>query len=187
MGDLPSIFRKMLDGEPISNTDPEFHLALERYAFVRNTIPRLNSCCTDDERRAIFNEVFDQELDPSVIICPPFFTDWGKFIKIGKNTFINGNCTLLDQGGIEIGENVMFGPGVSLITPNHGLDPANRRVTTSKKITIGDNVWIGANSTVLPGVTIGDNSVVAACSVVTKDVPPNTVVMGHPARVYKTL
>lgn len=187
MGDEPSIIRRLRNGETISRDDLDFHVLLERYRFARNIIPRLNACTDDESRNAVFKELLGYELDPSVIINPPFFTDWGMFITIGRNTFINSNCTLLDQGGIDIGENVMFGPGVSVISSGHPPEPEKRGNAMNRKVTIGDNVWVGANATILPGVTVGCNSVIGACAVVTKDVPPNTVVVGNPARVLKKL
>lgn len=187
MSDEPSVIERIRNGETISRDDPEFHIVLERYRFARNIIPRLNACTDDVSRNKVFEELLGYELDPTVIINPPFFTDWGMFIRIGRNTFINSNCTLLDQGGIDIGENVMFGPGVTVVSSGHPVEPELRRNASNRKVVIEDNVWVGANATILPGVTVGRNSVVGACSVVTKDVPPNTVVIGNPAKVYRAL
>ncbi|MCQ2078761.1 MAG: sugar O-acetyltransferase [archaeon] len=187
MVDGLDVFRRIRESGRVDREDPDFHLVLERYAFARNTIPRLNSCIDDESRRKVLEELLGHPLDPSIILCTPFYTDWGMFISIGRNTFINGNCTMLDQGGINIGEDVLIGPGVSIITAGHPLDPSERRNGFNRPVVIEDNVWIGANSTILPGVTIGRNSVVAACSVVTRDVPPDTLVMGHPARVQRNL
>lgn len=118
-------------------------------------------------------------------IMPPMQVDMGRNIKIGNNVFINHSLTVMARGGIEIGDNVMIGPGVSLLTANHDL--YDHQVLLCGKITIKDNVWIGAKAIILPGITIGENSVVAGGAVVTKDVEPNTVVGGNPAKVLKHL
>src|SRR5204863_5887826 len=126
-------------------------------------------------------------LDKSTTIFAPFFTNFGRFIQIGKNVFINHACTFLDMGGITIEDDVLIGPKVNLITENHPLDPANRKALIVKPIVVKRNAWIGAAATVMPGVTIGENSVVAAGAVVTKDVPGNTIVVGVPAKIIKEL
>ncbi|MCQ2078592.1 MAG: sugar O-acetyltransferase [archaeon] len=183
----PGIFQRMREGCTITRDDPEFFRVEERYELIKDLLPALNSCTDENGRREIFAKVFGREIDPTVNICTPFSTDWGLFTTIGKRTFINSGCTLLDQGGIEIGEDVMFGPQVMLVTTNHPLDPTRRTDMVHEKITIGDNVWIGADSMVLPGVAVGRDAVIAAGSLVTRDVPPRTLVMGRPARVVREL
>ena len=116
---------------------------------------------------------------------PPFYTDCGKNITVGKNVFINSGCRFQDQGGISIGDGTLIGHNVVLATLNHGISPDERHDLFPAPIHIGKNVWIGANATVLPGVTIGDNTVIAAAAVVTKDVPANVVVAGVPAKVIR--
>ena len=109
-------------------------------------------------------------------------------IRVGRNVFVNQNCTFYDLGGLDIADDVMIGPNVSLITSGHPLEPSRRRAfTIAKPIVIERNVWIGAGATVIGGVTVGENSVVAAGSVVTKTVPPNTFVGGNPARVIRSI
>lgn len=118
---------------------------------------------------------------------PPFYTDCGKNIRIGKSVFINSGCQFQDQGGITIGDGTLIGHSVVLATLDHDLDPEHRADMHPRPISIGKNVWIGAHATVTRGVTVGDGAVVAAGAVVTKDVPPNTVVGGVPARVIKEI
>jgi len=141
-----------------------------------------------EEIRAIFSELIGQSLDERFMLIPPFFTAGGNEIRIGKNVFINQNCTFYDLGGLHIGDDVMIGPNVSIITAGHPLDPALRRsVTIGKRIVIERNVWIAAGATIIGGVTVGENSVVAAGSVVTRDVPPNSLVAGNPARFIRSV
>ena len=141
-----------------------------------------------DEIRALFSELIGKKVDESFSLIPPFYTAGGDEIRVGRNVFVNQNCTFYDLGGLDIADDVMIGPNVSLITAGHPLDPSTRRaVTIGKPIVIERNVWIAAGATIIGGVTIGENSVVAAGSVVTKDVPPNALVGGNPARVIRSI
>jgi acetyltransferase-like isoleucine patch superfamily enzyme len=152
--------------------------------------PVLNRLTYDDadEIRAVFSELIGRPVDRSFSLIPPFYTTGGENIRVGRNVFINQNCTLYDLGGIDIGDDVMIGPNVSLITSGHPIAPSQRRAAvTAKPIAIGKNVWIGAGVTIIGGVSVGDNSVVAAGSVVTRDVPPNTLAGGNPARVIRSI
>ncbi|HWV49805.1 MAG TPA: DapH/DapD/GlmU-related protein [Microbacterium sp.] len=137
--------------------------------------------------RELLTALTGAPVDETVTVFPPFNSDFGKNIALGKRIFINAGCKFQDQGGIIIGDDCLIGHNTVLATLNHDLDPARRADLRPAPIVIGRNVWIGANVTVLPGVTIGDNAVVAAASVVTKDVPENTVVVGSPARVVRTI
>jgi len=138
--------------------------------------------------RVLFGELIGRTLEDGFMLIPPFYATGGGDTRVGRNLFINQNCTLYDLGGIDIGDDVMIGPNVSLITSGHPLDPAERRASgVAKPIVIGSNVWIAAGATVIGGVTIGENSVVAAGSVVTRDVPANSLVGGNPARVVRSL
>ncbi|SEW52771.1 Acetyltransferase (isoleucine patch superfamily) [Chitinophaga arvensicola] len=140
------------------------------------------------EIRALFSELTGQQVDDSFLLLPPFYTAGGSEIRVGKNVFINQNCTFYDLGGIDIGDEVMIGPNVSIITTGHPLSPSQRRaVTIGNPIVIERNVWIATGAIIVGGVTIGENSVVAAGSVVTKDVPPNMLVGGNPARVIRPI
>lgn len=116
-----------------------------------------------------------------------FYTDFGKNIKFGKNVFLNTGCSFQDRGGITIGNNVLIGMNVTIATLNHGFQLETRNTTYSSPVTIGDNVWIGSNVTIVPGVKIGNNSIIAAGAVVTKDVPENVVVGGVPAKYIKDI
>ena len=141
-----------------------------------------------DQIRAVFSELIGRAVDEGFSLIPPFYTTGGENIRLGRNVFINQNCTLYDLGGIDIGDDVMIGPNVSLITSSHPLEPSQRRAfVVAKPIVIERNVWIAAGATIIGGVTIGENSVVAAGSVVTHDVPPNSLVGGNPARLIRTI
>lgn len=139
------------------------------------------------EVRALFSELIGKEVDVTFGLFPPFYTDCGKNIQVGKNVFINSGCRFQDQGGIKIGNGVLIGHNVVLATLNHALNPQRRADMYPAPIVIGDNVWIGANATILPGVKIGHGAVVAAGAVVTHDVLENEVVGGVPARVIKRI
>jgi acetyltransferase-like isoleucine patch superfamily enzyme len=141
-----------------------------------------------DEIRALFSELTGKKVDESFMLIPPFYTSGGDEIRVGRNVFVNQNCTFYDLGGLDIADEVMIGPNVSLITAGHPLEPSQRRAATlGRPIVIERNVWIAAGATIIGGVTVGENSVVAAGSVVTKNVPPNTLVGGNPARVIRLI
>ena len=141
-----------------------------------------------DAVRAAWSELTGQAVDESFRLIPPVRSDHGSNIRVGRKVFINHGCTLNDIGGIEIGDEVLLGPNVSLLTSGHPVDPVERtRRITAAPIVIGPNVWIAAGATVLQGVTVGPDSVVAAGAVVTRDVPPATLVAGVPARVVREL
>ena len=152
--------------------------------------PILNRLTYDDadEIRAVFSELVGYKVDDSFSLIPPFYTSGGENLRVGRNVFINQNCTMYDLGGIDIADDVMIGPNVSLITSGHPIAPDQRRAgVTAAPIAIERNVWIAAGVTIIGGVTVGENSVVAAGSVVTHDVPPNTLVGGNPARVIRAI
>ena len=141
-----------------------------------------------DAMRALLEELTGEELDPSVRVLPPVYTDTGRNLRIGRNVFVNHGLTAMDLGGIEIGDDVMIGPHVQLISSGHPLDPATRRAQiTTAPIRIGRGAWIAAGAMVLQGVFVGDDAVVAAGAVVTRDVPPRTLVAGVPARPVRAL
>ena len=166
---------------------PELRAEIERAWEI---LGRLNALPPGDfdAMQALLEELTGHALDPSVRVLPPFHTDGGSRLRFGRNVFVNHGCTAMDSGGIDIGDDVMLGPNVQLISSGHPLDPATRRrAITTAPIRIGRGVWIAAGATVLQGVTVGDDAVVAAGAVVTRDVPPRTLVAGVPARVVRAL
>ncbi|MFT4045517.1 MAG: sugar O-acetyltransferase [Solimonas sp.] len=141
-----------------------------------------------DEIRALFSQLIGRRVDDSFLLIPPFHTAGGDEIRVGRNVFVNQNCTFYDMGGLDIGDDVMIGPNVSLITEGHPVEPSQRRAAiTAKPIVIERNVWIATGAIIIGGVTVGENSVVAAGAVVTRDVPANTLVGGNPARVIRAI
>ena len=151
---------------------------------------RLNRLTFNDavEIRSLFSELIRTKVDESFLLIPRFFTAGGDEVRVGNNVFVNQNCTFYDLGGLDIADDVMIGPNVSIITAGHPLAPSQRRTfTIGKPIVIEKGVWIAAGATIIGGVTVGENSVVAAGSVVTRDVPPNTLVGGNPARIIRSI
>lgn len=154
---------------------------------LRLTAELNGSYHTPEEVRELFSRIIGKPVDDAFALFPPFATDFGKNIHVGTNVFINSGCRFQDQGGIFIGDDALIGHNVVLATLNHGIAPALRQSLVPAPIHLGDRVWIGSNATVLPGVSIGTNSIVGAGSVVTKDVPENCIVAGVPARFIRRL
>jgi acetyltransferase-like isoleucine patch superfamily enzyme len=142
---------------------------------------------TPQEVQELFSQLIGKPVDKTFAMFPPFYTDCGKNINVGKNVFINSGCRFQDQGGITIGDGVLIGHNVVLATLNHDIDPKKRGTMHPAPITIGNDVWIGANATVVPGINIGDGAIIAAGAVVTEDVPPNVIVGGVPAKMLKKI
>lgn len=184
---LTEAYARFNSGEIIPPTDPAFAVVMPIVGETLQLIGALNSSGDIAKARTILAQIFNQQLDEKTTIFPPFTTNFGRFTKIGKNVFINHGCSFLDLGGITIEDEVLIGPQVKLVTENHPLDPATRKGLITKPILIRRNAWIGAGATILPGVTVGENSVVAAGAVVSKDVADNTVVGGIPAKVIKSI
>lgn len=146
-----------------------------------------NAYHTPEEILELMEQLIGKPIDKSFRMFPPFYTDCGKNIHIGKDVFLNSGCRFQDQGGISIGDGALIGHNVVLATLNHDSDPRNRADMIPAPIVIGKNVWIGSNATVLPGITIGDGAIIAAGAVVTKNVQENTVVGGVPAKIIKII
>ncbi|MBU9319319.1 sugar O-acetyltransferase [Burkholderia gladioli] len=141
-----------------------------------------------DAVRALFRELIGKPVDDGFSLIPPFYSTGGTDIRVGRQVFINQNCTFYDLGGIDIGDQVMIGPNVSILTSGHPVEPSRRRSgVVAKPVVIENNVWIGAGAIILGGVTIGENSVVAAGAVVTRDAPRDTLAGGNPARVIRSI
>ena len=178
----------MQAGEPLRKDDPEYSRFGEVVARTIRLCVEMNATAIDvDQVRTRLSDIIGTEIDPSTAIFPPFHTNFGRFIRLGKNVFINHACSFLDIGGITVEDDVLIGPNVNLVTENHPTDPNDRKTVLLKPIVLKRNAWIGAAATILPGVTIGENAIVAAGAVVSRDVPPNTVVAGVPAKVVRPL
>lgn len=184
----------MLGGEYYNSRDPEL---IAMYHSARELMKAYNILDTENhlERERLLSELLKSRGE-GVWVEAPFYCDYGKNITIGAQTFVNVNCMLLDNNEIVIGENGLIGPYVQIYTANHPLkaserivndDNGPRYLTSTKPVKIGDNVWIGGNSIIFPGVTIGDNVTIGAGSVVTKDIPDNVLAFGNPCVVRKDL
>lgn len=181
-----NIFSRLQNGGTVLPDDPEMPHLRAAFYEIKNKLNQLNNSSDPDEVSELLSEITEQKLE-NVTVFTPVYINYGKGITIGKNVFINFDCTFLSLGGITIEDDVLIGPKVSLITENHPLEPQQRKGLTGKSIIIKKNAWIGANVTILPGVTVGENSVVAAGAVVSKDVSENTIVGGIPAKIIKTI
>jgi acetyltransferase-like isoleucine patch superfamily enzyme len=180
------IFDRMRAGEPIRNDDPGYDEFSKVVARTIRLCTEMNASATDlDQVRDLLSEIIGSPIDKSTTIFPPYYTNFGRFTTLGKNVFINHACSFLDIGGIKIEDDVMIGPRVNITSENHPLDPTDRKALIPRPVLIKQNAWIGAGATILPGVTIGENAIVAAGAVVNRDVPPNTVVAGLPAKVVR--
>lgn len=155
---------------------------------ARRITCRINgSYHSQEELRGLMGELFGRPVDATFRLFPPFYTDFGQNIHIGRNVFINAGCQFQDHGGVRLGDGTLVGHNVVFATLNHVLDPARRAEMIPAPIVVGRNVWIGSNATILQGVTIGDGAVVAAGAVVTRDVEPRTIVGGVPARMIRRI
>ncbi len=174
-------------GEALSSE--EIHQFMNRMSDEARRITfRLNTAYhTPDEVRGLLSELFGYRVPESLRVFPPFYTDFGRNITVGRDVFINACCHFQDHGGVTIGDGCQIGHNVVFATLNHGLSPEDRQNTYPAPIVLGRNVWVGSNATILQGVIIGDNAVIAAGAVVTKDVEPATIVGGVPAKVIRRI
>lgn len=186
---MNDIFAKDLSGEMVSPADPGYEDLIGEIFSTMETARELASVSIRDQKRVheLMAVILGKPLAESTTLLPPLYIDYGKPVKIGKGCFIQQCCTFFGRGGITIGDDVYIGPKCNLITINHDPDPDNRSATYGRPIIIEDKVWIGINSTILPGVRIGYGAIVGAQSVVTHDVAPMTIVAGNPAKVIRKI
>ncbi|MFD4762123.1 sugar O-acetyltransferase [Streptomyces sp. NPDC058439] len=186
-GDPRTNRERMLAGDLYVDDDPE-NTRAQRRALRLATEYQAAYLQDPDDAQPLLAELIGS-LGAGVCVRPPLFVDYGSHISVGEGTFINYHLTALDVAPIRIGKDCQIGPNVQLLTPTHPVEPQPRRdkLEAAQPITIGDNVWLGGGVIVLPGVTIGDNSVIGAGAVVTKDIPPNVVAVGNPARVVRAI
>lgn len=187
MSDGRSQRERMLAGELYLASDPEIQKELRRAQEITETY-NATLVVEVHERERLLKKLFGS-IGEGVEIRPPLHCDYGQHTHIGARTFANFNLVLLDVARITIGEDVQIGPNVQLLTATHPLEaePRRQKLESAKPITLGNNVWLGGGVIVCPGVTIGDNTVVGAGSVVTRDLPPNVLAYGNPARLVRTL
>ncbi len=181
------IFERLRKGETIPPTDPQAYRMREESYSTKRLLVRMNHTTDPKEIRDLLSQITGSKIDDSVDVFTPLYINYGKHTKIGKNVFINFDCTFLDLGGITIDDGVLIAPKVSLLSEGHPVSPDERHSLIPKPIHIKKNAWIGANATILHGVIIGENSVVAAGSVVSKDVPDNVIVGGTPAKIIREI
>lgn len=186
---MENIFERDRCGEMISPNEPGYGLLIEDIFSCMETAQELSNVSVRNQKRVheLMDKILGKPLPESTTLLPPLYIDYGKPVTIGEDCFIQQCCTFFGRGQITIGNGVFIGPKCNLITINHDVDPENRSATYGRPIVIEDKVWIGINSTILPGVRIGYGAIVGAQSVVTHDVPPMTIVAGNPARVIKRI
>ena len=174
-------------GQPL-NTPAIAELMDNMSDEARRITFQLNSSYhSQEEIRTLLAELFGKPVPDSLRVFPPFYSDFGKNISLGEHVFINACCHFQDHGGITIGDGCQIGHNVVFATLNHGIQPTDRQHTYPSPIVVGKNVWIGSNATICPGVTIGDNAIIAAGAVVTHDIQPNTIVGGVPAKLIRQI
>lgn len=185
---MNEVIERMRRGERITETDTDFPRLCVEIEHTRRLVGELNTGYhSPDELRALLEQIWGQPVDASVRMFPPFYTAFGKTTRVGKEVFINFGCTFLDQGGITLDDGVFIGPGAKILTERHPEQPEIRHTLLTRPVVIRRKAWIGAGAMILPGVTVGENAIVAAGAVVTKDVPDNTVVAGVPAKIVRKI
>lgn len=183
---VDDLLTALREGRTITGGSPLHEVMHQASQEALRITAELNGAYHAPERvRELLSELIGAPVDESVTVFPPFSTDFGRAIRIGRRVFINSGCRFQDQGGVTIGDDCLIGHNAVFATLNHDLDPSRRADLHPAPIVLGDNVWIGANVTILPGVTIGDDAVIGAASLVTKDVPAGAVAVGAPACVVR--
>lgn len=184
-----SRFTKDLSGEIVSPNEPGYDALIDDIFACMETSQELNTVSIRNQKRVheLMEIILGKTMPENTTLLSPLYIDYGKPVTIGERCFIQQCCTFFGRGGITIGNDVFIGPKCNLITINHDVNPDNRSATYGRPIVIEDKMWIGINSTILPGVKIGYGSIVGAQSVVTRDVPPMTVVAGNPARIIRNI
>lgn len=186
--DLSDLLDALDAGRTIEGGSPLHAVMHAASQEALRTTAELNSGYHEPERvRELLAQLTGRPIDPSVTLFPPLHADFGRNLRIGKRVFLNSGCSFQDQGGVTIGDDCLVGHDVVFASLNHDLDPTKRGDLHPAPIVIGSNVWIGARATLLAGVTVGDDAVIAAAAVVTKDVPAGAVVVGAPARVVRNV
>ncbi len=184
---MNTIFNDLKNGITVGPRHPQIKDLREASYTTIRLLQQLNMSSNPEEIQKILSKITGTIIDDTVAIFPPIYINYGKHLSIGKNVFINFNCTFLALGGIVIEDNVLIGPDVKILSEGHPLSPVERQSLIPGKVHIKQNAWIGASATVLPGITVGEKAVVAAGAMVTKDVPANTVVAGIPAKAIRSL
>ncbi len=186
MVDIEKFLKYMKTQQPVEGGSDIFMMFEDlSQEALKITFEINNKYHTPDELRKLFSQLTGKNIDVSFRFFPPIYTDCGKNITVGKNVFINMCCRFQDQGGIEIGDGCFIGHNVTFATLDHDINPNNRTTMHPAPITLQKNVWIGSDSTILKGVTIGENSIIGAGSVVVKDIPPNCIAAGNPCKILK--
>lgn len=182
-------FRELMEKRTYVEAGSELFLTFHKLSqnALKITNELNNKYHKPEKIRKLFAKLTQSKVDETFGMFPPFYTDCGINIKVGKNVFINACCRFQDQGGIEIGDNCLIGHNTTIATLNHDFNPEKRANLTPSPVKIGKNVWIGSDCTILPGIEIGDGAIIGAGSVVTKSVPSNSVAVGNPARVIKEI
>lgn len=181
------IFERLRKGETIPANDPQSFRMFEVSLETKKLLIRMNNSSDPAEIRELLSQITGKSIKESTTIFTPFSINYGRNTKIGKNVFINSGCTFLDLGGITIEDDVLIAPKVNLLSEGHPISSDSRHSLAPGAIHIKKNVWIGANATILPGVTIGENAIIAAGAVVNKDIPDNVIAGGVPAKIIKPI
>jgi len=182
-----SVFERLRAGETVSANDPQVYRLKEESYKTKHVLLQMNNSSDPVEINQYLSQITGSAIDESVAIFTPLYINYGKNITIGRNVFINFNCTFLGLGGITIEDDVQIGPNVSLLSEGHPLTANARHSLVPGHVYIKKNAWIGAGAIILPHVTVGENAIVAAGAIVSKDVPDNVIAAGIPAKIIKKL